>query len=235
MEYKVILLLTLIIKVQGVLVSDNMTRNPLYDTKAPLGTNIILTLNLSSSLTCASHCTTNPTCKSLLYNTITQYCQLLSVQMKPGLDNGPQTSTGWRYYERKIDCGKWHHFLGHWYLRDPTRRTFDDSRTFCADQSPKSYVVEVQSQAENDWLVTLTSTHCGDPYEYWLNGFDTDDSGSFMWIDSQTLTNYTNWYTVNSEPNNPAEKCVVASTGWHGVWNDIYCSFLRPVVCERNT
>ena len=102
MEYKVILLLTLIIKVQGVQVSDYMTRNPLYDTRAPLGTNIILTLTLSSSLTCASHCTTNPTCKSLLYNTITQYCQLLSVQMNPGLDNGPQTSMGWRYYERKL-------------------------------------------------------------------------------------------------------------------------------------
>ena len=27
---------------------------------------------------------------------------------------------------------------------------------FCADQSPTSYVVEVQSQAENDWLVTLS-------------------------------------------------------------------------------
>ena len=101
MEYKVILLLTLIIKVQGVLVSDNMTRNPLYDTRAPLGTNIILILNLSSSLTCASHCTTNPTCKSLLYNTVTRYCQLLSVQMSPVSDNGEQTSTGWRYYEKK--------------------------------------------------------------------------------------------------------------------------------------
>ena len=102
MEYKVILFLTLIIKVQGVHISDYMTRNPLYDTITPLGTNIILTLNLSSPLTCASHCTTNPTCISLLYNTITQYCQLLSVQMNPGLDNGSQTSMGWRHYERKI-------------------------------------------------------------------------------------------------------------------------------------
>ena len=78
------------------------------------------------------------------------------------------------------------------------------------------------------------STHCGDPYEYWLNGNETDDSGSFMWIDSQTLTTYTNWYTVNSEPNNPAEKCVVTSTGWYGVWNDMDCTYFRPVVCERN-
>ena len=29
-------------------------------------------------------------------------------------------------------------------------------QTFCANQSPTSYVVEVQSQAENDWLVTLS-------------------------------------------------------------------------------
>ena len=79
------------------------------------------------------------------------------------------------------------------------------------------------------------STHCGDPYEYWLNGNDTDDSGSFMWIDSQTLTIYTNWYTNTSEPNSSAEKCVVTSTGYHGVWNDIDCKRLRPVVCERNT
>ena len=27
---------------------------------------------------------------------------------------------------------------------------------FCADQSPTSYVVEVQSKAENDWLITLS-------------------------------------------------------------------------------
>ncbi|XP_078338868.1 C-type lectin mosGCTL-1-like [Crassostrea virginica] len=89
--------------------------------------------------------------------------------------------------------------------------------TFCANQSPTSYVVEVQSEAENDWLITLTSTHCGDPYEYWLNGNETDDSGSFMWIDSQTQTTYTNWYTNPQEPDSPDQKCVVISTGWNGV------------------
>nr|XP_022325199.1 uncharacterized protein LOC111125558 isoform X2 [Crassostrea virginica] len=65
--------------------------------------NVISTINSRSRPGCAAHCTTDPTCKSLLYNTITQYCQLLSVQMSPVSDNGPQTSTGWRYYERKFD------------------------------------------------------------------------------------------------------------------------------------
>ena len=77
------------------------------------------------------------------------------------------------------------------------------------------------------------ATHCGAPNEYWLNGFDTDDSGSFTWIDSQNLTTYTNWHTT--DPSSPAEQCVVASTGYSGVWNDIPCTEQRPVVCERNT
>ena len=75
-------------------------------------------------------------------------------------------------------------------------------------------------------------THCGAPDEYWLNGFDNDNSGSFTWIDSRNLTTYTNWFTA--EPNSPIEKCVVASTGYSGVWNDIPCTEQRPVVCERN-
>ena len=76
------------------------------------------------------------------------------------------------------------------------------------------------------------ATHCGAPNEYWLNGFDTDDSGSFTWIDSQNLTTYINWFTA--EPNSPIEKCVVASTGYSGVCNYIPCTEQRPVVCERN-
>ena len=143
----------------------------------------------------------------------------------------------------------------------------------CSNQSPTSHVIEVQSQAENDWLMALSkfstkqesffflaeicllsplivlvvtnvkvivviffitaATHCGAPNEYWLNGFDTDDSGSFTWIDSQNLTTYINWFTA--EPSFPAEQCVAASTGYSGLWNDIPCTEQRPVVCERNT
>ena len=84
-------------------------------------------------------------------------------------------------------------------------------------------------------FVMTAATHCGASNEYWLNGFDTDDSGSFTWIDSQNPTTYTNWYAVNSEPNSPEEQCIVASTGYLGVWNDIRCTEQRPVVCERNT
>ena len=76
------------------------------------------------------------------------------------------------------------------------------------------------------------ATHCGAPNEYWLNGYDNDDSGSFTWIDSRNLTTYTNWQTA--QPSSSAEKCVAAFTGNSGGWNDIPCTLQRPVVCERN-
>ena len=141
----------------------------------------------------------------------------------------------------------------------------------CSNQSPTSHVIEVQSQAENDWLMALSkystkkesffgwnyllsdviilvvtnvkvivviffitaATHCEAPNEYWLNGYDNDDSGSFTWIDSRNLTTYTNWQTA--QPSSSAEKCVAAFTGNSGGWNDIPCTLQRPVVCERNT
>uniref|UniRef100_A0A8W8K1H2 C-type lectin domain-containing protein n=1 Tax=Magallana gigas TaxID=29159 RepID=A0A8W8K1H2_MAGGI len=115
-------------------------------------------------------------------------------------------------------------------------RTFNDSRTFCSSLSPPAYVIEVQSQAENDWLLELTATLCEAPNKYWLNGYDTDNSGTFTWINGQNQTTYTNWHT--GQPDDfygiGSEKCIVSSTGFEGVWVDIQCTESRPVVCERN-
>lgn len=41
------------------------------------------------------------------------------------------------------------------------------------------------------FLTTVAVTYCGMAGRYWLNGYDTDNSGTFTWIDSQTPTNYT--------------------------------------------
>lgn len=82
----------------------------------------------------------------------------------------------------------------------------------------------------------IASNLCGVAFEYWLNGYDTDNSGTFTWIDSQTPSTYTNWYTgqPKDESGNGTEKCIASSTGYTGVWVDIPCSLTRPVVCERN-
>lgn len=86
------------------------------------------------------------------------------------------------------------------------------------------------------FLTTVAVTYCGMVGEYWLNGYDTDNSGTFTWIDSQTPTNYTNW--DNSQPNDHNgndQKCIESRIGDGGRWNDLSCLSTRWVVCERNS
>ncbi|XP_052700874.1 C-type mannose receptor 2-like [Crassostrea angulata] len=223
--------------VQGDFNSNFMFRNPSYDNRGTNAVHIISSSNSNSRLACASQCTAWGECKSVMFNIDTHECQLLSVHMDDQSDAGPHSSVGWLYYEKEFDCTIWHQRFGHWYLLDSNYRTFNDSRTFCASLSPPAYVIEVQSETENDWLIELTSNRCGVPHEYWLNGYDTDNSGTFTWIDSQTPSTYTNWYTGEPNDNNGGinpEKCIASSTGYEGVWVDIPCTFSRPVVCERN-
>lgn len=235
MEYCISIVFTMILSVCGLNISNYMFRIPAFENLVALPTSVISTINLSSPLQCASHCTRNVECRSTMFNTDKRCCQLLSVYMDTLSDTRPHISHGWLYYEEKIDCSNWHHFGDHWYLLDSTYRTFTESQIFCASLSPSSHVIEVHSQPENDWILKLTSTYCEVPHEYWLNGYDTDNSGTFTWIDSLNQTAYTNWYT--GEPNDSSgpgsEKCIVSSTGYEGVWVDIPCTETRPVVCER--
>lgn len=78
-------------------------------------------------------------------------------------------------------------------------------------------------------------THCEMAGGYWLNGFDMDNSGTSMVIDSQNLTRYTNWNTF--EPNDffgINEKCIDSNTGNGGRWYDFACSSTKSDVCERD-
>ncbi|XP_052706435.1 collectin-12-like [Crassostrea angulata] len=258
MKRNVYLVFVVILTVRGVTISNFMSRNPTYDNRATLSTDIISTLILGSPMYCASHCTRNDVCKSIMFNMDTHDCQLLSVYMS---DTGPQPYIGRLYYEKinegtmpttaevettvvstettptTFDCSIWHQRLGHWYMLDTNYRTFNDSRSFCASLSPPSYVIEVDSQAENDWFFEFTLSHCGIFNFYWLNGYDTDNSGSFTWIKNQTPAIYTNWYT--GEPNDffgtGSEKCIASSNFFMKGWHDIGCSSAKPVVCERDS
>nr|XP_034328669.1 lectin-like [Crassostrea gigas] len=122
-------------------------------------------------------------------------------------------------------------------MLDTNYRTFNDSRSFCASLTPPSYVIEVDSQAENDWLFELTLSNCGRANYYWVNGYDSDNSGTFTWIESQLPASYTNWHT--GEPNDffgtGSEKCITSENVYSGRWHDVPCSWTYPVVCERNS
>lgn len=105
MKLIIFFVFVVILVVRGVVISDIMSRNPIYDNRTTLPTNVLSILISRSLLHCASYCTRNDECKSTMYNMNTHSCQLMSVHMDAVSDTGPQTYLGWLYYERK--CGRY--------------------------------------------------------------------------------------------------------------------------------
>lgn len=86
------------------------------------------------------------------------------------------------------------------------------------------------------FLTTVAVTYCGMAGRYWLNGYDTDNSGTFTWIESETPTNYTNWDKRQpNDHNGNDQKCIESNIDDGGRWNDLSCLSTRWVVCERNS
>lgn len=79
----------------------------------------------------------------------------------------------------------------------------------------------------------IASTQCHAAKEYWLNAYNINNTKLFTWLESNTTAVYNNW--ENGEPSHVAETCIVSDTMYGGEWADITCTYLRPVVCEKNS
>lgn len=97
------------------------------------------------------------------------------------------------------------------------------------------YFSSIHRILSHGFLKRVALSHGGEYAFYWLNGFDTDNSGTFTWIGSQTPASYTNWR--NDEPNDyfGHEICIALNPGFLEGWHDVLCSWTGPVVCERDS
>lgn len=106
-----------------------------------------------------------------------------------------------------------------------------------------SHLVEIDSQGENDWLTMtmLKKENCGTyMYEFenctsWTGGNDIQTEGSYKWDHSNTNIIFINWHPNKPSlliPNDTLTKdCIdILRTG---LWNDRYCSYLNPFICEK--
>lgn len=102
MEWTIYLVLVIISAVRGEFISNFMIRNSSYDNKAFLASKLISTSHFRSVFDCAAACTKNHECTSTMFNTDTNFCQLLSAHMEAISDTTPKNTTGWVYFEKII-------------------------------------------------------------------------------------------------------------------------------------
>lgn len=109
-----------------------------------------------------------------------------------------------------------------------------EARQYC--QTHYTDMVVIQSQEENDYLVSLLPNRSGSPY-YWIGITKNHKNETWTWVGNNS-TWFGNDSWAENEPNNnhSTEFCVeiyVNSGKNRGKWNDEKCSQRKFSVCYK--
>ncbi|XP_040897152.1 E-selectin-like isoform X2 [Toxotes jaculatrix] len=122
--------------------------------------------------------------------------------------------------------------LGWKYHYTDTTMNWTQARQYC--KTHYTDMVVIQSQEENDYLVSLLPNRSGSPY-YWIGITKNHMNETWTWVgNNSTWVGNESW--AENEPNNnhSTEFCVeiyVNTNKNRGKWNDEKCSNQKYVVC----
>ncbi|BFZ21806.1 hypothetical protein BsWGS_24845 [Bradybaena similaris] len=113
--------------------------------------------------------------------------------------------------------------------REPV--SWPDAAALCSAYG--GYLAEINSQAENDFLVSEAQTRkLGN---VWLGGSDILKEGAFRWTTSgETIGAFTNWNSGEPDNYNGAQHCLELREEFKHKWNDYQCLTSNTFVCEAN-
>ena len=104
-------------------------------------------------------------------------------------------------------------------------KTWAEAQTVC--KALGGYLAEIQSKAENDYILKIMSEHRG---AAWLGAHDLITEGKWFWATSRKpVSDFTFWKP--GEPNNfeGREDCMQIDGG---TWNDQDCGDHSPSICQ---
>ncbi|XP_078526810.1 asialoglycoprotein receptor 1-like [Lissotriton helveticus] len=124
----------------------------------------------------------------------------------------------------------WVEFSGSCYFFSKEGRSWEDSKKFCASESPGAYMVVLNTALEQEFVEKRTI-----PRYTWIGLTDVD--GDWKWVDGTSYTDTPqNW--IPGQPDEHyghglggGEDC--AHLHLSGQWNDDHCSRTYNVVCEK--
>ncbi len=120
-------------------------------------------------------------------------------------------------------------YNGHDYLFVVTARNWDDAQAYCRQYGYD--LVTINDANEENWLHAQENSRSGN--HWWMGYTDRGFEGSWRWISGLPST-YANWSPEN--PNNYSGQQHCGTDNWDsaGRWDDDYCWFSFPFVCESS-
>ncbi|XP_045200856.2 perlucin-like protein isoform X2 [Mercenaria mercenaria] len=116
----------------------------------------------------------------------------------------------------------------YWFTKD--RFSFHDAENYCQGQHAFGHLVQVDDSTENSFIKdTLKAMHGA---HRWMGLTDEKEEGTWVWVGSNTPTNFTDWFPGQPNSNTGEEDCVIF-TNYNGYrWYDVSCNSNYEPICE---
>ncbi|XP_060584698.1 neurocan core protein-like isoform X2 [Ruditapes philippinarum] len=113
------------------------------------------------------------------------------------------------------------------YYLNKNKLSWTDSRKWCFERS--SYLVEVESDLENNFLQKIASDAGYDCHNYHIGLYKHDADDTWKWNTSGNSVKYRSWY--KDQPSGDG-RCVQYAGNLYQ-WNDVPCRINHCFICER--
>lgn len=72
-------------------------------------------------------------------------------------------------------------------------------------------------------------------HDFWLDGTDLAEEGTWMWMSADVKIGYSNWKSMQPDNFKGAENCLeIISDPTESHWNDALCTFKHGFICETS-
>ncbi|XP_065933466.1 uncharacterized protein [Magallana gigas] len=142
-----------------------------------------------SILQCGTVCTEDSFCTEFLFNKTNKQCNAVHCVNKPGYSYQFLSSKNDQVLRFRKDLN-WT-YMGHYYYHVEKTATWEEAKLEC--QKLCSYLVEINSKEESDWLSAsfFMKDNCDSNINLsctaWTGGNDRSTEGGYLWDHSNTL------------------------------------------------
>ncbi|XP_013402517.1 perlucin-like [Lingula anatina] len=120
---------------------------------------------------------------------------------------------------------------GRCYFFSCMQKSWSHAQAYC--RSISSHLARITSQSENNMIVSYVRNYFSVNFSWWLGGNDMAQEGRWVWVGTNSVLSYTNWYPGEPSNNEGIEHCLELRSVITHRWNDAPCGHAKNFICEK--
>ncbi|XP_013402520.1 perlucin [Lingula anatina] len=121
---------------------------------------------------------------------------------------------------------------GRCYFFSCMQKSWSHAQAYC--RSISSHLARITSQRGNNMIVSYVRNYFSVNFNWWLGGNDMAQEGRWVWVGTNKVMSYTNWYPGQPSNYKGIEHCLLLL--WSHIqhrWNDAPCGLAKNFICQK--